>query len=198
MVALSLEDLKVRAVNYGSKSRPRLTVEAELLVKLEASPDEVHSAMVEERLISFDTVPSTAVTNFRGSSTGDAPYYVALVEYRGSLYEYRVAPSYAGGMMNITYWPSVSPEALRSLHPVSFKAVGARVLSFKLSNYRFTSGLKRYEELHMEAYGEDQGPSTIAALFRESGLESKALPCSKAFQAFERSLARLGGPESSA
>jgi len=193
-MSVPLEELRVEARNYGSRRRPRFTVEAELRLRLQASPDHVHSAMVEERLISYETVPTATVVNFRGSSTGGLPYYSALIEHRGSILEYRVDPVYTGWMANVSYTPTVHPASLKHLHPVGFKSAGVKVLSFKLCNYKFTSGLKRYEELRVEAFGEEEGPSTVRAFFKESGLESKEPPCSRAFQAFERSLAKLGSP----
>lgn len=191
---MSLEALRVKAVNYGSKSKPRLTIEAALSLRLGFHPNEVHSSMVDEKLISFTTVPVHAVVNFRGSSVGDAPYYKALVEYGGSVYEYRVDAVYVGGVANVTYNPSVVPSVLKPLHPAVFKTAGVKVLEFKLSNYRFTSGLRHYEEAAVEVRGIEDSGSAITALFKEAGLTSPRPPCSQALYAFERSTTKLGGP----
>lgn len=190
---MSIEGLRAEARNYGSKLRPRYTVEVSLGLRVKASPNEAHSAMVDEGLISLDTVP-VAVVDFRGSLSSSKPYYSALLEYRGSMVEYRVDALLVGGMTAVAYRPSVSPAYLSHLHPVKFGAAGVRVLSFELSNYRFSKGLNRYEELNVAVFSGGGESSTVKAYFKEAGLEVKGIPCSKDFQAFERALVRLGAP----
>jgi hypothetical protein len=193
VVEVSIEELRAEARNYGSKLRPRYTVEVDLGLRVKASPDEAHSAMVDEGLISLNTVP-VAVADFRGSSSSSKPYYSAFLEYRGSMVEYRVDALFVGGVTAIAYRPSVSPAELRHLHPVKFGAAGVKVLSFELSNYRFTRGLNRYEELNVGVFSGGWGASTVKAHFKEAGLEVKGIPCGKDFQAFERALIKLGSP----
>ncbi|MCX8204841.1 MAG: hypothetical protein N3H31_04240 [Candidatus Nezhaarchaeota archaeon] len=190
---MPLEELGVKALNYGSRSKPRFTVEVKLGLSLEATPDEVHSAMVDEGVVSTYSIPCSATINFRGSSMGRSPYYEALVEHLGSVFEYQVVPEYIGGTVNTPiYRPLVIPKKLEAIHPVKFRSVGVRVLRFKLSNYFFTPNLERCREFYVDVRGGEE-LSIIAALFKESGLEVKAPPYGQVLCAFERSIVKLGG-----
>lgn len=191
---LSLEEFEVRALNYGSKHKPCFTTEVKLALILMLSPDDVHSTMVDEGLVSISTVPCSIVYNFRGSSLGNFPYYTALVEYMGSVLEYSVSPTYIGGDINTPiYRPVVAPKRLEDVHPVKFKSAGVKVLRFKVSNYSFAPGLRYYKEFYVDVRG-DEGVSTVTALFREFGLGTKIPPCGQVLTALERALVKLGGP----
>ncbi|PCN50620.1 hypothetical protein B6U99_03465 [Candidatus Geothermarchaeota archaeon ex4572_27] len=185
--------LDVKATNYGSLSKPNYTVEVELKASLRASPDEVHRACVEERFVSTRTVPTSPVVNFRGSMDGSKPYYRALVVDRGgTVYEYVVEARYKGGVSNVTYEPHVRPPSLRRLHPSYFKLLGFKVEDFEVNNYRFTAGLKRYEELHVEVYGGPNGGSSLQLRAREAGLSELRPPCDELISLLSRALERLG------
>ncbi|MEM4700033.1 MAG: hypothetical protein QXT74_03690 [Candidatus Nezhaarchaeales archaeon] len=191
---MSLEVLETRALNYGSRYKPRFATEVKLALILKSSPDDVHSTMVDEGIISISTVPCSTVFNLRGSSLGNAPYYTALVEYMGSVLEYTVAPTYIGGTVNTPlYEPVVRPKQLEGVHPVKFKSLGVRVLKFNINNYSFAPGLQYYKEFYVDVRG-GEGASVVTALFKEFGLEVKAPPCGQVLNAFEKAVVKLGGP----
>ncbi|RLF11191.1 MAG: hypothetical protein DRJ98_04180 [Thermoprotei archaeon] len=193
---VKLEKVQAEVKNYGSTSKPKYTIFLEVKASLEAEPDLLHSLCVEERLISSRTVPTSMVVNFRGDMEGRRPYYKALLmDKSGSTFEYVVEPKYKGGFSNVTYEPLIQPPNLRHVHPIHFKSMGWKVLGYELNNYRFTSGLKRYECFNLEVYGGGEEPSTVLAMFKEAGLEVLGLPCRELLELLDKILAKLGGLE---
>ncbi len=190
---MSLERLEVKVINYGSRSKPKYTIDLELKVSLTAEPDDVHCLCVEERLITSKTVPTSPVVNFRGSMDGERPYYRAILLGKDGLsQEYVVEAKYKGGFSNITYEPSIKPSHLKYVHPTHFKQMGFKVLNYELNNYRFTSGLKRYEEFHLEVYEGLEGGSTLIARAKEASLNDLKPPCEENINTLSKVLEGFG------
>ena len=166
-------------VNYGTEQKPSYTVSVEIGIHVGESPDSMHRIFVETGLISRDTVPFEVV-NFRGSVSGDAPFYAAEILYEGALIEYSVHPRHAGGIRELRYEPVVTPEDMRLIHPAEFHRHGIEVLSWELHNYRphlmlFISS-KKYEHFDLSVRREEESTS-INMKIGESDLRRKTAPC---------------------
>ena len=175
-------DVRVREFrNYGTPRKPQLTIGVSASLLLRETADELHAVMVDSGLISRDTVPFEAVSNFRGSSDGK-PFYRARVLHDGEEKEYVVAARDTGGVLRtrIRYEPVVSPEELRLVHPAEFRRRGIRVLEWELHNYRhhfmlFISS-KRFESFDVLVKPVAGGTSVEVELL-ESEVEEVRLPC---------------------
>jgi hypothetical protein len=174
--------------NYGSSHHPLYTIEVEITLIVEESPDVLHHLFTGTGLITRETIPFDVVSNFRGSAD-NKPFYSARIVHEGIAKKYEVAARDTGRFLktSITYEPVVYPEELRLTHPAEFSRLDIAVEEWELHNYKHyfmrLIASKRYESFDIwvkREKGDEEASerSVITVTIAESELRAKKVPCS--------------------